>query len=92
MTLGVDVLVEQNNPQVALTMGAIYNKFKNTVQGIYIGHHGTASFKVLVNFTLITTKEVVFGNTMLNILEYFKNVEHMNLEPIHPDKDVISQF
>lgn len=90
---GVDVTVKVNNAQEAKTLGARYDKFHNTVKGSYIGHHGTAGYKVLVNLSqVIFTKDVVFEEKMDNLIQYFEKTEDMDLETIHPDKTITEQL
>lgn len=90
MMFGVNVLVKINNHQEAKTAGVLYNKFNTTVQGSFIGHHGRAGYKVLVNFDkVLTTKDVSNPGGMDKIFQFFENAERLNLERIHPEKDMI---
>ncbi|KAJ8139431.1 hypothetical protein OY671_007358, partial [Metschnikowia pulcherrima] len=99
MTFGVDVTVKLKHHQEARTAGAPFDKVHKTTQGIYLGHLGEntgyreAGYKVLVDYTnVLKTRDITFGNKMDNLVEYFEEIDRMNLERIHPDMDMFQQI
>ncbi|GEQ67695.1 hypothetical protein JCM33374_g1360 [Metschnikowia sp. JCM 33374] len=91
-SFGDDVTVKLNNAQEARTAGVEFSKFHNTVRGSYLGHHGTAGYKVLIDPThVIITKDLRFGKGKENLFRYFDEIEAMGLDRIHPDSNVTSQ-
>ncbi|GEQ71220.1 hypothetical protein JCM33374_g4901 [Metschnikowia sp. JCM 33374] len=86
--------VRLNNAQEATTAGVAYHKLSNTVDGSYLGHHGEAGFKVLVNFSVPYTKDVKFIETYTfeSLEEHFGKMEEMDAENFHPQQDLSEQF
>lgn len=85
MMYGVDVIVKLNNAQEARTAGITYSKFSNTAMGSYIGHHGDAGYRILVNSgNILYTKDVTFiePHTHEQISIYFDHVDLCGAESL----------
>lgn len=90
---GLDVTVKLNNPKEAQSIGVHYNKFSNTVLGTYVGHHGDAGYRILIDpVHILETKDVRFHATTENLDTYFDKIDEMKLEGIHPDSDLWNQM
>lgn len=90
---GTDVIVLLGSAQEARGADTEYNKFNKTADGIYLGHHGKAGYKILFDKgKILYTNNVSFGNSNDNLIRYLQMCDTMDFEKIEEQNDLTRQM